>query len=169
LDGGRRVGSVSYGWHGRLQSGWFGNLTLPELRSLSASPWDLPFEGDAGLVERDQPRVGDRDAVSVAGEIGEHGLRSGEGFLGVDDPLGAAQRRERGVEDALVGERIEIAEEGQAAGLMQGRESLEKEAAEQAGEDAHGQEETGPAGDPARPVRRQAAAGDDDVDMRMMG
>src|SRR5271165_5738831 len=46
LDGGRRVGSVSYGWHGRLQSGWFCNLTLPELRSLSASPWDLPLEGD---------------------------------------------------------------------------------------------------------------------------
>src|ERR1700691_2820414 len=51
LDGGRRVGSVSYGWHGRLQSGWFCNLTLPELRSLSASPWDLP-----GRRRKDQPK-----------------------------------------------------------------------------------------------------------------
>ena len=52
---------------------------------------------------------------------------------------------------------------------MQGCEPFEKEAAEQAREDAHGQEEAGLAGDPARPVRRQAAAGNDDVDMRMMG
>ncbi len=41
LDSGRRFGSVSYGWHGRLQSEWFRNLTLPERWSLSTSPWDL--------------------------------------------------------------------------------------------------------------------------------
>ena len=52
---------------------------------------------------------------------------------------------------------------------MQGREALEKEAAEETREHAHRQEEAGLAGDPARPVRRQAAAGDDDVDMRMVG
>ena len=75
----------------------------------------------------------------------------------------------RRVEGGLVGERGEIAEEDETASLMQGREPFEKEAAEQAREHAHGQEETGLAGDPARPVRRQAAAGDDDVDMGMMG
>ena len=52
---------------------------------------------------------------------------------------------------------------------MQGCEAFEKEAAEETRKDAHGQEETGLAGDPARPVRRQAAAGNDDVDVRMMG
>ena len=52
---------------------------------------------------------------------------------------------------------------------MQGCEAFEEEAAEQARQHAHGQEEAGLAGDPARPVRRQAAAGNDDVDMRMMG
>jgi hypothetical protein len=52
---------------------------------------------------------------------------------------------------------------------MQGDEAFEKEAAEQARQHAHGQKEAGLAGDPARPVRRQAAAGNDDVDMRMMG
>ena len=52
---------------------------------------------------------------------------------------------------------------------MQGCEAFEEEAAEQAREHAHGQEEAGLAGDPARAVRRQAAAGNDDVDMRMMG
>jgi hypothetical protein len=35
LDSGRRLGSVSYNLHGRLQSGWVSNLTLAERRSLS--------------------------------------------------------------------------------------------------------------------------------------
>jgi hypothetical protein len=78
----------------------------------------LPFEGDARVVEGDEPGVRDRDPVSVAREIGEHGLGSGEGSLGVDDPCGPAQRRKRGVEGTLVGERGEIAEEGEAAGLV---------------------------------------------------
>ena len=33
-------------------------------------PVVLPLEGHARLVERDQPRVGDGDAVGVAREIG---------------------------------------------------------------------------------------------------
>ena len=52
---------------------------------------------------------------------------------------------------------------------MQGREPFEKQAAEETRQNAHGQEEAGLAGDPARPVRRQGAAGNDDVDMGMMG
>ena len=81
--------------------------------------------------------------MGVAGEIGEDGLRSGEGSLGDDHPCGAAQRREHGFEGALVGERGEMAEEGEPARLMQRREAFEEEAAEQAGEHAHGQEEAG--------------------------
>jgi hypothetical protein len=46
----------------------------------------FPLERDALVVERDEPGVGDRDAVGGAAEIGEDGLRSGEGPLGVDDP-----------------------------------------------------------------------------------
>jgi len=45
----------------------------------------LVAEGDAGVVERDQPAVRDRDAVGVARQVGEHRLRPGEGRLGVDD------------------------------------------------------------------------------------
>ena len=52
---------------------------------------------------------------------------------------------------------------------MQGREPFEKQAAEETRQNAHGEEEAGLAGDPAPAVRRQAAAGNDDVDMRMMG
>ena len=98
----------------------------------------LPLEDDAGLVERDQPRVRDCDAVGVAGEISEHGLGSGEGSLGVDEPVGAPQRRESGVEGVCCGERGEIAEEGEATGCVEGCEAFEKEAAEEARQHAHG-------------------------------
>lgn len=49
-------------------------------------PVVLPFEGDARVVEGDEPGIGDRDAMGVTREVGENGLGSGEGPLGVDDP-----------------------------------------------------------------------------------
>jgi hypothetical protein len=49
-------------------------------------PIVLPPEGDAVVVEPDQTRIRDRDAVGVAGQVGEDGLWSGERPLGVDDP-----------------------------------------------------------------------------------
>ena len=109
--------------------------------------------------------------VSVAREVGKNGLWGpAQGSLGVDDPLGAARSREDGVEGALVGEQSEIAEEREAASPCAGRRGLRETGDERgAHRHAHRQEEAGLAGDPARPVRRQAAAGNDDVDMRMMG
>src|SRR5271165_1777680 len=89
----------------------------------------LPLEGPALLVERDEPGVRDGDAMGVAGEIGENGLWPGERPLGVDHPFRAAQRGERGVEGGFVGERGKVAEEGEAAGRMQGREPFEEESA----------------------------------------
>jgi hypothetical protein len=65
----------------------------------------LPPGGDAVVVEGDQAAVGEGDAVGVAAEIGEHGLRPGEGSLGVDDPLDLAQRRQMGRE----GDRLSAA------------------------------------------------------------
>ena len=62
----------------------------------SFDPVVLPFEGDARRVERDQPGVRDRDAVGVAGEIGENSLGASEGSLGVDDPC---DRKSSGEED----------------------------------------------------------------------
>jgi hypothetical protein len=52
---------------------------------------------------------------------------------------------------------------------MQDPEPFEEEPAEQAREHAHGQKEAGLAGDPAQSVRRQAAAGHVEVDVRVMG
>lgn len=97
----------------------------------------LPLESDASFVEREETGIRDRDTVGVSGEIGENGLRSGERPLGVDDPLGAAERGERGVEGALLGKRCEFAEEDQGAGGVQACEAVEEEAAEQARQHTH--------------------------------
>lgn len=45
-------------------------------------------EADAFAVEGDDPGVADGDAVGVVGQIGEHLLRSTEGRLAVDNPVG---------------------------------------------------------------------------------
>jgi hypothetical protein len=48
-------------------------------------PIVLVLEGDALVVERDQPAVGDGDAVGIAREIRQHRRRSAERGFGVDD------------------------------------------------------------------------------------
>src|SRR5436309_15084646 len=93
----------------------------------SFDPVVLPLEGDAGLVGCDQPTIGDGDAVGVAREISEHGLRPAEWFLGIDHPLGLAQWREEGGECRSVGEWGVLAEEGATACCMRQRDHLEEE------------------------------------------
>ena len=53
-------------------------------------------EGHAARVESNEATVRDGDAMGVAGEIGEDGLRRGERLLGVDDPC---DRKSSGEED----------------------------------------------------------------------
>src|ERR1043166_5092578 len=50
----------------------------------------LPLEGNAFVVELYQAAVGDGDAVGVARQIGQHGLRAAEWALAVDDPFASA-------------------------------------------------------------------------------
>ena len=44
-------------------------------------PVILPGERDAAVVSADQPAVRDRDAVRVAGQVGQNGLRPRKGRL----------------------------------------------------------------------------------------
>ena len=68
-------------------------------------------------------------------------VRGGDGDIPTYSALGAAQRRERGVEGGLLAEGREVAEEDEASGRMEVSEPFEEEAAEQARQNAHGQEE----------------------------
>ncbi len=64
-------------------------------------------------------------------------VRGGDGDIPTYSAFRSAQRREDGVEGALVGEPREVAEEDEASGRMQGRDPFEEEAAEQAGKHPH--------------------------------
>jgi hypothetical protein len=68
-------------------------------------------EGDTVCIETDQAAVGDGDPVRVTRQIRQHGFRSGEGFLGVDNPVDLAQWFEEGIEGNPVNEARVIAEE----------------------------------------------------------
>ncbi len=129
----------------------------------------LPLKRDALLVHGDQTAIGDGDAMGVAGEIGQHGLGPGEGALAIDDPFHAPQRDQVGGEGGAVSQAGVLAEEDQPPLGVGGGELVQEQAAEQAREHAHRQEEAGAAGDPALAVGRQAAAGHDAVHMRMVG
>jgi hypothetical protein len=56
----------------------------------------LPFEDHAGIGDADQATVGDRDAVGVARQIGQHRLGPAERALAIDDPFGSTQWRPSG-------------------------------------------------------------------------
>jgi hypothetical protein len=114
----------------------------------------LPAEADGAVVQADEPAVGDGDAVSVAGEVGEHRRRAAEGRLGVDHPLGPTKRRQVRGERIRCGKVREVAEEAEAPLSVRGDELLQEEAAEQPREHPNGQEEALAAGDPALAIRR---------------
>ena len=51
----------------------------------------LPFEADTAFITGNEPAVADGEPMGVARQIGEHGLRTGERSLGIDDPVDGAQ------------------------------------------------------------------------------
>ena len=128
----------------------------------------LPAERDGMGIGADQARVGNGDAVGIAAEIGQHGLGTAKRWFGVDDPFGFVERREPGVERICLRQSFQIAVEGQFPGAMQRLQPVEEQAPEQARQHADMQEEPGLAGDPLGAIRRQAAAGHDHMDMRMV-
>ena len=69
------------------------------------------------VVDGDEPRIGDRGAMRVAGEIGQYALGPAERRLGVDDEGAIAKRAHAPGEGVGVCERSEIAEEAEFAAL----------------------------------------------------
>ena len=65
-------------------------------------------------------------------QIGEHGLGPAERLLGVDHPLGLAQRCEIGTEGGAIDEVRVVGEESETAGGVGREQHLEEEPAEQA-------------------------------------
>ena len=75
-----------------------------------------PVEADAAVVVIDEPIIRQRDAVGVAPEVVEHLLRTGEGALGIHDPVDGPQSSEEDGEGASIGQIRGAPGEGQLAG-----------------------------------------------------
>ena len=104
--------------------------------------------------------------MGVAAKVGQHLLGAGEGTFGIDDPVDALELGEGTVEDRLIGERGKRSEERQAA--ERGLELVQEQSSEKLGKHLHREEEAWPAGDPARAIAGQAAAGDQTMNVRMV-
>lgn len=96
----------------------------------------------------------------VAGEVGEPLLGAGEGRLAVHDPALLGRAREQDV-------WVFIAPPGNLHAIDGLLERGQERAAEDLGEDPHGQEEVGPGGDPVRVAGVEPAAGHDAMEMRV--
>ena len=70
----------------------------------------LPAEGDMLVSYADQAGVGDRDAMGVAAEIGQHLSGTAEGRLGIDDPFDAPEVAQAAGEGGGLREPGKIAE-----------------------------------------------------------
>ena len=90
----------------------------PLVSNTPLAPVVLPAEGNPALVERDEAAVGDRHPMGIAREVGQHSLGSGEGALGIDDPLALAQGLEPVGEDVCLGKPLMLTEELQLAGTV---------------------------------------------------
>src|SRR5215211_321318 len=78
---------------------------------LAARSVVFPGEADFAVGEREQPAVGDGDAMGVMAEIGQHLLGPAERWLGVDHPVEAAELAETTGERLWLGKVGELAEE----------------------------------------------------------
>src|SRR4029077_18540826 len=89
------------------------------------------LERDASAVAGKQAAVGDGDAVGIARQIGQHGLRAAEGAFAVDYPFDPARWRQIFREGIAVREVGVRTKELQEPGGMGGDELFQKQPAEQ--------------------------------------
>lgn len=114
-------------------------LVRGEAHDAAAAAAAIIFVGERHLVvDGDDPRIGDRGAMRVAGEIGEHALGSAEGRLGVDDKRALAQGAHPLGEGAGVCQRGQIGEEAEFAAAEGGGEAIKEEPAERLRQGANG-------------------------------
>jgi len=95
-------------------------------------------------------------------------VRDGDGNAPIYSALGLAQRREEDGQGSRLCERGVVAEEREGCGLVGGEELVQEQSSEQARENPYGQKEPRAGRHPARAIKRDAAARDDHVHVRMM-
>lgn len=118
-------------------------------------PVIFPLKSDVAVLQAQDALIGDGDAVGVAANVLQHLNRAAEGWLGIDDPRGAAQRHEEAPESLPVMEGgqcpVELELTGGASLFQRGEEASAKLATEHADRD---QKTRMAAGNPAQVIGR---------------
>jgi len=128
----------------------------------------FPLKRDLPLFEREQTLIGDGDAMCVAAQIFEHWLRAAEGWFGVHHPIAPFHGVQVIVEETGILQMCDGAGEQQAFLIEDVFEGFEKEAAEEAGQHLHRQEEASLAArHEAFGIGGESAAGYDHVQVGM--
>ena len=91
-------------------------------------------EPDLPRVEGEEPLVGDGDPMRVPTDVIEHLVGPGEGWLGVDPPVGLPGGLEMGGKVLPIVEGVECAGEVQLAGLERLAHGVEQQPANEPGE-----------------------------------
>src|SRR5262249_56445189 len=99
---------------------------------LPAAAIILVAEGHAARIESKETTVRDGDAMGVAGEIGQHRLRPGEGRLAVDKPFLPLERCEMCGKDLAAMEVLDLAKKREPACRVGVDECGQEEPPEQA-------------------------------------
>ena len=101
-------------------------------RMTPSRPLPIVLVGERHVIvlDGDKPRIGDRGAVSVAGEISQYALGTAEGRLGVDDEGALTQRAHTFAERGGLGEWRQGAEETEFAAPESGFQAVEEQTAE---------------------------------------
>lgn len=125
-------------------------------------------EADRLVIDVQESRVGDGNAVGVAGEVLEDVVGVLEWRFGIDDPLGLSGTLEVGVEGCRACEWGEVTVELERS-LLEGMLQLGQELApEESAEHTDGKEEARSTGLPGVPVVGEAPCGDDAVHVGMV-
>jgi len=124
--------------------------------------------GQIPCVHRDQAPVGDRDAMGVAREVGEHRLGSAERLLRIDHPFRASERGEEGSERCGICECCVLTEELETSGLVSRDQLLQEQPPEQCRQYLDAQKVVRSARNPLGAIRRQTTARHHHMHMRMV-
>ena len=104
--------------------------------------------------------------MRVASEVFDDLFGAAKGWFGINDPFGLTYWSQVLLERLGITEQLELTMKFQFSFGVSALQGLQKEAAEQTRQNTDTEEEVGPAGDPLV-IRRQAAAGDDAVQVGM--
>ena len=132
-------------------------------------PVILPAEADLVVIHRYEAVVGDRDAMRIAADIVENLRRPGERSLGIGHPLSLPGRCQVAPERRRLKQMTMFGEEVQRARGERFLQVPQEQASKHPRQHPHRQKEPRPAGGPALPVRCDTAAGNQEMDVRVVG